>query len=116
MLEDKVDRRLSEYDRRFDRLNDKVDLVIKSSIPPREGILFDGQIFDAYFIASQIIRMAQKRVVLIDNYIDGTVLYQLGKRNAGVKAIIYTLPLSKEQKIDVKRYNAQYPSCGNQGL
>lgn len=73
-LEDKVDRRFAEQDRKIEDLSDKVDFFIRTSIPPREGIFFNGQIFDAYTLMANLIRLAKQRIVLIDNYVDDTVL------------------------------------------
>ena len=95
-MEDRMDRRLSEHDKRLDNLRKDVDFFVRTALPPREGILFEGQIFDAYYITSQFIRKANSRVVLIDNYIDETVFLQLAKRNAGVRATIYTHTISRE--------------------
>lgn len=86
LLEDRIDRRLSEHDRQLLDLHQKVDFVVKSSIQPKEGIFFQGQIFDAYVFVADLIRKAHKRIVIIDNYIDDTVLVQLAKRNTYQKA------------------------------
>lgn len=86
MLEDRIDRQLSEHDRQLLDLHQKVDFVVKSSIQPKEGIFFQGQIFDAYVFVANLIRKAHKRIVIIDNYIDDTVLVQLAKRNTYQKA------------------------------
>lgn len=107
-MEDRIDRRLSEHDKRLDNLRKDVDFSVRTALPPREGILFEGQIFDAYYITSQLIRKANSRVVLIDNYIDETVFLQLAKRNAGVRATIYTHTISRELRLDLQKYNSQY--------
>lgn len=107
-IEDRIDRRLLEHDQQLKSLTDKVDFVVKSSLTPREGILFEGQIFDAYYITSQLIRKATKRIVLIDNYVDETVFLQLAKRNPGVKATIYTHTISRQLHLDQQRHNSQY--------
>ncbi|MCM1449027.1 MAG: virulence RhuM family protein [Clostridiales bacterium] len=109
LLEDRIDRRLSEHDRQLLDLHQKVDFVVKSSIQPTEGIFFQGQIFDAYVFVSDLIHKAQKRIVIIDNYIDDTVLVQLAKRNAGVSVDIYDGQISRQLRQDVKAHNAQYP-------
>ena len=108
-IEDRIDRRLSEHDLHFRQLDEKVDFIVQSSIHPRQGILFDGQIFDAYVIISELIRKATRRIAVIDNYIDESVLVQLAKRNAGVTVEIYTPRISVEMRQDVERHNAQYP-------
>ena len=75
---------------------------------PQQGIFFDGQIYDAYSFVAELIRKATKRIVLIDNYIDDTVLTLLYKRAAGVEATIYTGKISKQLQLDIDRHNAQY--------
>jgi hypothetical protein len=76
----------------------------------KQGIFFNNQIFDAYAFSSDLIKSANKSVVLIDNYIDETTLLQLSKRNSKVSCIIYTEKLSNQLKLDLERHNAQYPS------
>ncbi|MBD5425831.1 MAG: virulence RhuM family protein, partial [Bacteroides sp.] len=88
-LEDRIDRRLSEHDRHFSELDEKVDFFVRSSLQPREGVFFDGQIFDAYALVANLIRQAKTRIVVIDNYIDESVLVQLSKRKSGVTVDIY---------------------------
>lgn len=74
-----------------------------------EGIFFDGQVYDAHALMSSLIRKAEKRIVVIDNYVDDTVLTQLSKRTPGVTVDIYDGKITKELRLDVKRHNAQYP-------
>jgi hypothetical protein len=80
-------------------------------IQPKQGIFFDGQIFDAYVIMSQIIRSAQKSIVLIDNFIDETVLTMFSKRKKGVKLKILTRNITKQKQLDVKKFNDQFPEA-----
>lgn len=87
----------------------EIDFQIKTSLPPKEGIFFDGQIFDAYVFATDLIRTAEKSIILIDNYLDESVLLMLSKRHQHVKAIIYTSQITKETKLDLKKYSLQYP-------
>jgi hypothetical protein len=87
---------------------DEFDFQIKSGIPPSEGIFYDGQIFDAYKFVSELIKSATKSIILIDNYIDESVLTILSKRNIDVAAVIFTSSLSKQLKLDLKRFNSQY--------
>lgn len=108
-LENRIDRRLSEHDRQIEELNGKVDFFLRTSLPPREGILFDGQIFDAHRFVNQLVRSAKRRVILIDNYVDDTVLTQLDNRKDGVKAIIFTKRISASFQLDIDRHNRQYP-------
>ncbi len=107
-MESRIDRRLSEHDNQIRELAGKVDFVLKTSLPPREGILFDGQIFDAYVFVCDLIRRARKRIILIDNYIDETVLTLLNKRNKGVFATIYTKRIDENLRLDIERHNDQY--------
>lgn len=109
MLEDRIDRRLSEQDRHLLQLDEKVDFFVRSSLQPKEGIFFNGQIFDAYAFVADLIRSANTRIILIDNYIDDSVLVQLSKRKAGVTVDIYDGKISRQLQQDVERHNAQYP-------
>ena len=108
-LEDRIDRHFSEYDRHLSELDEKVDFFVRSSIQPKEGIFFDGQIFDAYAFIAGLIRKAKKRIVVIDSYVDDSVLVQLSKRRPGVKVDIYDGKISQQLCQDVARHNAQYP-------
>lgn len=92
---------IAEHDR-------KIDFFIKTSLPPVEGIFYNGQLFDAYKFAADLIRTATKSLILIDNYVDDTVLSLFTKRNPGVKATIYTAQISKQLSLDLQRHNLQY--------
>ncbi len=108
-MESRIDHRLSEHDRRLDELTDKVDFFVKASLPPVEGIFFNGQIFDAYKFVCDLIKSAKKRIVLIDNYVDESVLTLFDKREEGVDAIIYTdAERSRQIRLDMQRHNRQY--------
>ena len=74
-----------------------------------KGVFYNGQIFDAYTFVSDIIRTAKSSIVLLDNYVDDTVLTLLGKRNTNVTATIYTKNISNQLRLDLQRYNSQYP-------
>ncbi|MDE5888269.1 MAG: virulence RhuM family protein [Muribaculaceae bacterium] len=108
-LEDRIDRRLSEHDRHLLQLDEKVDFFVRSSLQPKEGVFFNGQIFDAYALVADLIRQAKTRIVVIDNYIDDSVLVQLSKRNPGVRVDIYDGQISKQLRQDVEKHNEQYP-------
>lgn len=108
-MEDRIDRRLSEHDHQLLQLTEKVDFFVRSSLQPTEGIFFDGQIFDAYAFVADLIRKAKKRIVVIDSYIDDSVLVQLSKRNSGVTVDIYDGRISDQLRQDVERHNRQYP-------
>lgn len=88
---------------------DEIDFKIKTNLPPNEGIFYDGQIFDAHLFVSNLIKSANQSIVLIDNYVDESVLMLLTKRNPMVQATIYTANLSAQLKLDLSRFNAQYP-------
>lgn len=109
LMEDRIDRRLSEHDHQLSQLTEKVDFFVRSSLQPKEGIFFDGQIFDAYAFVADLIRKAKKRIVVIDSYIDDSVLVQLSKRNSGVTVDIYGGRISDQLRQDVERHNRQYP-------
>jgi len=84
-------------------------MLIRSGTTPTEGVFYDGQVFDAYAFVSRIIKSAKHQIVLIDNYIDESVLFMLAKRRSKVKATIYTGKITRELKLDIARYNKQYP-------
>ena len=101
--------RVDSHDKRIVELEGKVDFFVRSSLPPVEGIFYDGQIFDAYAHIVSLIKQARHSIVLIDNYIDESTLTMLSKRDTGVSATIYTHQLSQQQQLDVLRHNQQYP-------
>ena len=102
---DKIEKKLFEHDQKF-------DLLIRTNLPPHEGIFYDGQVFDAHIFVSSLITSASESIVLIDNYVDQTVLSLLSKRNANVDATIYSASFSKQFNLDLKQFNAQYPAIG----
>ena len=108
-LSDRLDRRLLEQDGKIAAIRKDVDFFVRSSIQPKEGIFFDGQIFDAYAFIAGLIRKANKRIVVIDSYVDDSVLVQLSKRRPGVKVDIYDGKISQQLRQDIARHNAQYP-------
>ena len=85
-----------------------IDLQINSQLLPKQGIFFDGQIFDAWLFVTDLIKSSHKSIVLIDNYVDESILLLLSKRKHGVKAIIYTQNLTKQLKLDLQKHNEQY--------
>ena len=107
-MESRIDHRFSGYDRRLDDLTDKVDFFIRTSLPPWEGISFEGQIFDAYTLMCDLVRSAKRRVVMVDNYVDDSVFRQLDKRAPVVRATIFTPVVSRALRQDLERHNAQY--------
>lgn len=107
-METRIDHRLTEHDKRLDDLTDKVDFFIRTSLPPKEGVFFNGQIFDAHEFICRLIKSANKRIILIDNYVDESVLVQLDNRQSDVSAIIYTSEISAIFRQSVNRHNRQY--------
>jgi hypothetical protein len=87
----------------------KISLQLKTNELPTQGIFFEGQLFDAYVFANDLIKSAQKSIVLIDNYVDESTLLMLSKRNLSCNATIYTQKITAELKLDVAKYNEQYP-------
>lgn len=103
---DRIEYKQIEADQRIEELFRKID---ERSITPNQGIFFDGQIYDAYEFICGIIKSAKTRIVLIDNYIDDTVLTMLDKRETDVSATIYTQKISPQFQLDIAKHNAQYP-------
>ncbi len=104
-----INPRIEQLERRVTKTEEKIDFFIKSSLPPVQGIFFDGQIYDAYEFICGLIRSAKTRIVLIDNYVDDTVLTMIDKRISGVSATIYTQKVSEQFRLDISKHNAQYP-------
>lgn len=104
-----VNCRLTELEHTVAEHSKKIDFFIRTSLPPVEGIFYQGQIFDAYKFATDLIRSATQSLVLIDNYIDESVLLMMSKRNSGVTATIYTYTVGTQLRLDIDRFNAQYP-------
>jgi hypothetical protein len=101
-----IERKQIEGDSKFKQIFDALE---ERQIIPEKGVFFDGQIFDAHVLVSKIIRTAKESIVLIDNYIDESVLVLLSKRNSNVAATIYTKFISQQLKLDVEKHNQQYP-------
>ena len=98
--------RQSETDKKLDEILQQME---SGRITPQEGVFYDGQIFDAYAFASDLVRSAQRRIVLIDNYVDDSVLLTLSKRKKGVAAEIVTRRVTETLRLDLERHNRQYP-------
>jgi hypothetical protein len=88
---------------------DHMELQINANLPPKQGIFYDGQVFDAYVFVADLVKRAKKNIYLIDNYIDETVLTLLSKRTKNVTTTIYTKNFSKQLQLDLKKHNRQYP-------
>lgn len=103
-----INSRLENLEQRVSKTEEKIDFFVRTSLPPQQGIFYDGQAFDAYQFACDLIRKAQKEIVLIDNYVDDTVLTILDKRSNGVSATIYTQHINQKLQLDLDKHNAQY--------
>ena len=104
-----VNQRLNHLEQRMSHAEEKIDFFVRTSLPPVEGIFYEGQIFEAYKFATDLIRSAKASILLIDNYVDESVLLMLSKRNEGVRADIYTQRISGQFRLDLERHNSQYP-------
>ncbi len=103
-----LEQQVSEQGIQIQELKNKVDFFVRSSLPPVEGIFYDGQIFDAYAHIISLIKQAKTSIVLVDNYINVDTLTMLSNRSANVSATIYTRQLSQQQQLDIQRHNQQY--------
>ena len=107
-----VNQRVTVLEHQVADLTEKVNFFVRSSLPPIEGIFYDGQIFDAYVQIASLIKQAKHSIVLVDNYIDETTLTLLSKRDVNVSATIYTSQQAQNMRqlqLDIQRYNQQYP-------
>jgi hypothetical protein len=104
-----IEQKVVEQGMEITEIKKKVAFFVRSSLPPVEGIFYDGQIFDAYAQIVSMIKQAQRSIVLIDNYVDETTLTMLSKRGANVSATIYTKQTAQQFQLDVQRHNQQYP-------
>lgn len=107
-----INNRVHRLENKIDHLErglNSISLQLKTKELPSQGIFFDGQIFDAYVFITSIIKEAKQQIILVDNYIDETVLVLLSKRNENVKATIYTKSISPQLRLDLVKHNSQYP-------
>ena len=100
-----IENKLIEHDQKFNKLFS----ALENSELPQRGVYFDGQVYDAYQFVSDVIKNAKSSIILIDNYIDDSVLTLLSKRKKNVTATIYTASISKQLRLDLEKHNAQYP-------
>ena len=107
-IEQRMDNKFSQIERTIAEHDEKIDFFVRTSLPPVEGIFYNGQIFDAYKFATDLIKSAKHSLVLIDNYVDESVLLMLSKRSAGVSATIYTQHITRQLQLDLDRHNDQY--------
>lgn len=104
---DRIEYKQLETDHKFEQVFAKLE---EKNLSPNQGIFFDGQIYDAYEFICNLIKSARTRIVLIDNYVDETVLTMLDKREIGVSATLYTQKISRQFQLDITKHNAQYPT------
>ena len=109
---ERIENRIESQQSLLNEHSEKIEFFVRTALPPLEGIFFDGQVFDAHCFASDLIRSAKQRIILIDNYIDDTVLKLLDKRNDKVDATIYTRQINQSLQNDIDLHNTQYhPIC-----
>lgn len=102
-----INKRLSELEKTVAQHTEKIDFFVRTSLPPIEGIFYNGQIFDAYKFAIDLIKSARRSLILIDNYVDESVLLTLSKRSSGVSATIYTQCITQQLQLDLDKHNNQ---------
>jgi len=103
---EQIGQKILKHDEKFDKIFKAIE---SKDIKPKQGIFFDGQIFDAYIFINDIIKSAKKSIILIDNYIDESTLTILSKRDKNCKATIYTKNITKQIRLDIEKHNKQYP-------
>ena len=107
-IEQRMDNRFFQIERTIAEHDKKIGFFVRTSLPPIEGIFYNGQIFDAYKFAIDLVKSARRSIVLIDNYVDETVLLMLSKRSIGVSATIYTQRITQQLQLDLDKHNDQY--------
>lgn len=107
-IEQRIDNKLQEHTEQIHELQDKVDFFIRTALPPREGIFVDGQIYDAFEFIERLIKSAKKSILLIDNYVDESVLTMMSEKQKGVSVDIYTKDISNALQLAEKNFNTQY--------
>lgn len=106
-IENKIDTKFLEYDKNFSKI---FDVINSFPDPSKQGIFFQGQIYDAYSFFQKLIQKAQQMIILVDNYIDLTVLDRFTQKNPNVNVLIYTDPNTKVKPLAVQKFNIQYPT------
>jgi hypothetical protein len=109
-MEQRIDHQLQEHTEQIHELKEQVDFFVRTSLPPKEGVFYNGQIFDAYVFTTDLIKSAKKSITLIDNYVDESVLLMLAKRSEAVTANIITRNFTEVLSLDLEKYNRQYPT------
>ena len=109
-LENRIDNKLYEHEQKIEHLTEQVDFFVRTSLAPVEGVFHNNQVFDAHILMSDLVKQAKVRIVIIDNYVDDSVLTLLSKRKTGLIAEIYTYKKSEQFSLDLDKHNIQYPS------
>lgn len=109
-LENRIDNKLYEHEQKIEHLTEQVDFFVRTSLPPIEGVFHNNQVFDAHILMSDLVKQAKVRIIIIDNYVDDSVLTLLSKRKTGLIAEIYTYKKSEQFTLDLDKHNLQYPS------
>ena len=104
-----INQRFERLEQRVSHTEEKIAFFVRTALPPIQGIFYEGQIFDAYTFAADLIKSAKRRIVLMDNYIDESVLLMLSKRREGVSALIVTRKVTESLQLDLERHRRQYP-------
>jgi hypothetical protein len=104
-----VNRRITQLEEKVALHDKQIDFFVRTALPPVEGVFYEGQIFDAYTFASDLIKSAKESIVLIDNYIDESVLLMLSKRKENVRTMIVTRRITETLRLDLERHRQQYP-------
>ena len=107
-IEQRIDNKLQEHSEQIHELQNRVDFFVRTALPPKEGIFMDGQIYDAYEFVQKLIKSAKKSILLVDNYVDDSVLAMMSEKQSGVKVDIYTKDITKALQLAEKNFNAQY--------
>lgn len=107
-IEERIDNRLAAHEKRIDAVEQKIDFFVRTALPPVEGIFYDGNMLEPFGFVNGLIRSAKKRIVLIDNYVDETVLLRLAERRQDVSAKIYTKQTSPSFDVAFEQHNLQY--------
>lgn len=111
-----LEQHIIKHDLQISDINQRIDNIVQTAIPPKAGLFFKGETFDAYVFVADLIRSAKEDIKLVDNYIDDSVLLLLGKRQSEVSATIYTERITNQIQTDLSRYNTQYPPIAIQEM
>jgi len=104
-----IHQRIEKLEKHAFETDQKLDFLVKTTLPQKEGIFYDGAVFDAYSFVASLVKSAKKSIILIDNYLDESVLVLLSKRKKGVTATIYTERIDRALQLDIQKHNTQYP-------